>query len=943
MSMCQNIVPGREAPRCGINDLSHGPCRVAAAVMILALIVAAAIIWWLEAHQIMHAKSRATTLAVYHAQSVERRFDHAFSATYALAALVRQGRGSIADFESVAKQMLHYYPGVAALGLAPNGVLEEIVPLAGNERALGQGMIAGPARVAESRRAIDAGTLTLAGPHNLVQGGVGAIARLPVYLGPVGATKFWGFTTVLIRIPDFFGTGNFEDISNLGYRYRLWRINPATGVEQTILENGSFPPDAGVNHPITVPNGVWMLSLAPQKGWIDLLGLTLKSAFGLLFSLVLAWLAKVFVELKSHREQLELLVEKKTAELRASRDEFQSLVEAMPQIVWIATKEDREFRFNRKWGDYTGQTGQNISFASCLESIHADDRAAVRKAWRLALTTVESVTVECRLLRADGAYRWWLIRGVPQHDEQGRTIAWFGTCTDIDDLKKIEAAYRDSEERLRLLGDNLPDSYVFQFTRDPGNTPRFLYLSVGVERIHGVSRHAVLQNADALYCRIDSVQLADLKVREEESRRLMIDFQMDLRMCRDDGHWRWLRVHSRPRLNMDGSVIWDGFAMDITARKETDERLRYHELLTRAMGRMAKVGGWEFDPVTGKGTWTDEVARIHGLDPGDDTTVELGLQFYRGESRDLIKTAIDEAVTQKKPYDLVLELVTADGSCKWVQTIGYPVVENDRVVKVLGSFQDITERKRAEEEIRSLNADLEKRVLKRTKQLEALNKELESFTYSVSHDLKAPLRGIDGYSRLLEETFGHVLNDEGRLFVRNIIEGVSRVRRLIDDLLSYSRMERRSLNCSSINLKSLVDEMLSGMALDLESTGVEVDSDVAGVSVNADREGLSLVLRNLLGNAIKFSRNEQQARVAISAKLESGRAFISVRDNGIGFDMKYHDRIFEIYQRLEREEDYPGTGVGLALVRKAMQRMEGRVWAESVPGEGATFWLEFPA
>lgn len=257
-------------------------------------------------------------------------------------------------------------------------------------------------------------------------------------------------------------------------------------------------------------------------------------------------------------------------------------------------------------------------------------------------------------------------------------------------------------------------------------------------------------------------------------------------------------------------------------------------------------------------------------------------------------------------------------------------------------FDVITERKRAEEEIRLLNAELERRVAERTAQLEALNKELESFTYSVSHDLKAPLRGIDGYSRLLLQDHAAQLDEEGRVFLANVRHGAQQMSELIDDLLAYSRIERRVLETTAVNPCELAQAVVAERSDEIRELGAVVTIDVPCADGHADRDGLAMALRNLLDNALKFSRTAPQPQIAIGGRREGDRCILWVKDNGIGFDMRFHDRIFEIFQRLQRAEDYPGTGIGLAIVRKAMQRMGGRVWAEAEAGQGATFYLELP-
>lgn len=254
----------------------------------------------------------------------------------------------------------------------------------------------------------------------------------------------------------------------------------------------------------------------------------------------------------------------------------------------------------------------------------------------------------------------------------------------------------------------------------------------------------------------------------------------------------------------------------------------------------------------------------------------------------------------------------------------------------------LTALQESEERVRKLNEELEDKVRERTAQLQAVNRELEAFTYSVSHDLKAPLRGIDGYSRLLEEDYRDQLDAEGRRFLQNIRQGTAQMHQLIEDLLDYSRLERRPLQHARLDLPAMVQAVIAERQPEFDRHGVSVRFEVPALTVSADREGLLIVLRNLLENAVKFSRNAQPPRIEIGAEDGAGKTLLWVRDNGIGFDMKFHDRIFDMFQRLQRAEEYPGTGIGLALVRKAVQRMGGRVWAESSPGTGATFYLELP-
>ena len=251
-------------------------------------------------------------------------------------------------------------------------------------------------------------------------------------------------------------------------------------------------------------------------------------------------------------------------------------------------------------------------------------------------------------------------------------------------------------------------------------------------------------------------------------------------------------------------------------------------------------------------------------------------------------------------------------------------------------------RRRAKEALDQLNAELETRIEDRTAALNAKSRELETFAYSVAHDLKAPLRGIDGYSRLLLEEYAGSLDGEGRGFLQTIQDSTDEMSQLIDDLLAYSRLERRELKPDRVQLAPMINSLVEEKRREATEHPIDFVIDVNGSTVLADASGLAQSLRNYLDNAIKFTRKVAEPHIEVGSKESAEHCLLWVRDNGIGFDMEHHDRIFGIFQRLNVSEDYPGTGIGLAIVRKAMERMGGRAWAHSEPGHGATFYLEIP-
>jgi len=269
------------------------PAAIAANVFFLCALLASVFIWQSEKARIESERNYVAELASEHAHAIRVHIDESLSSAYALAALIRLGQGKLAEFQSSAEVLLTYYPGVAAVQLAPDGVIARIVPLTGNEKAIGHNLLTDPARDKEAFLARDTGKLTLAGPFPLVQGGQGAAGRLPVYLDDgKGNQRFWGFVVVLLRFPESLKTGRLTQLTERGYDYELSRVHPDTGKKHVIAASSKATLINPVQRTLQTPNAMWTLSVAPTGGWNDLRMLGLKVILGLLISLGFSYCAR---------------------------------------------------------------------------------------------------------------------------------------------------------------------------------------------------------------------------------------------------------------------------------------------------------------------------------------------------------------------------------------------------------------------------------------------------------------------------------------------------------------------------------------------------------------------------------------------------------------------------------------------------------------------------
>ena len=375
---------------------------------------------------------------------------------------------------------------------------------------------------------------------------------------------------------------------------------------------------------------------------------------------------------------------------------------------------------------------------------------------------------------------------------------------------------------------------------------------------------------------------------------------------------------------------------DITERVKAKEAVQNAERRFRnALDNM--IEGCQIISTDWRYLYLNDVAASQGRYPKEQLLGKTMMEIYPGIENSQMFVSLRRCMNERIPISMENEFAYTNGTKSWFNLKLEPVPEGVFILS-----EDITRVKLNEEELKKYREQLEQMVQTRTRQLEAANKELESFSYSVSHDLRAPLRAIDGFSKMILESYNDKLDSTGVRWLEVVRKNSQQMGQLIDDLLQFSRTGRREVSPVSIDMSAMFGSIYNELTADL--TGRKINFILEDMpKVNVDHALIKQVIVNLLSNAIKFTKNRDAAEIKVGSYKDNNEIVFYIKDNGAGFDMKYKDKLFGVFQRLHRTEEFEGTGVGLALIQRIIVKHKGKVWAESTEGEGATFYFTLPA
>ncbi|MCU7844422.1 MAG: PAS domain S-box protein [Candidatus Thiodiazotropha sp. (ex Monitilora ramsayi)] len=624
--------------------------------------------------------------------------------------------------------------------------------------------------------------------------------------------------------------------------------------------------------------------------------------------------------------------------LKESEEKYRLLVENQTDLV---VKVDLEGRFQFVSPSYCnlfGKKEEELLGKRFMPMVHEEDRATTAKSMEALYEPPHVAYMEQRAMTVNGwCWLGWVDNAVL--DEEGNITAIIGVGRDITERKDAEEALFESETRL-LEAQRVAHigSWHLDVTTDT------LVWSDEVYRIFEIDKERFEASYESFLGLIHPDDREKVTKAYESSVINRKPYDITHRLVMKDGRVKYVHELCNTHYADDGSPLRSaGTVQDVTDRMSAMEALRLSQDRYRAVVEDTPIMLCRFLP------------------GGEITFVNKAYcDYFRSEYNDLIGTNFlsmitydDRAMVLKNLESLTIDspfqthehqVISSSGDVCWQRWTNRALFNSEGgKISYQSIGEDITERKQAELEVRRLNRELEHRVVTRTQELEAANRELESFVYSVSHDLRAPLRAVTGFAQILSNRHREGLNADGQHYLDNVLEAGDRMGILIDDLLQYSRTGRGALRMRPIDLLTILKglEVTFGEQMKKVEAKLIIEGDLA--SPMGDATLIGQVLSNLLENALIYKRDGTPPVIAVSTVADGNKIRIFVSDNGIGIAPEYHEKIFKVFQRLHSQEEYPGTGIGLAIVAKAVRMMDGEVNVESKLGEGCRFEIILPA
>lgn len=626
------------------------------------------------------------------------------------------------------------------------------------------------------------------------------------------------------------------------------------------------------------------------------------------------------IALHQLNEELEIRIEQRTADLKQSKARNLAILQALPDLLLILKPDGTCVECIMP---STFDKALYLPIHSHISEVLSPEALAKQvQIYEKAVATGEVQIYEHQLTKF-GKTVHEEVRITPYNNDELLVIV-----RDISDRKQAEELLLKSDTHLKTA-QRIGKLGSWEFDLQTGNVSwsEEVFRIFGRDPKIGAPTYSELQN----YVHPDDWEHFNQAV--EQSIATAKSYDVDYRICWADGTLLYVSARGEIICDLMGQPIQIiGTVIDITSRKQAEQLLLKSDTHLKVAQRIGKVGSWEFEINTGHLSWSDEIFHIYGLEPiPQPPSYEELQQYIHPDDWEHFNQTVQNAINLAQSYDLEHRVVQPNGAVVHVMARGEMIYDSSgQLTHIIGTAMDISDRKLAEA-----------KILETAHQLANTNRELEAFSYSVSHDLRAPLRHMNGFVNALKQQLQkhhEVLNDPKVAHYLQVIESSSKkMGHLIDGLLTLSRYGRRTLDSSQLSIRELVDEAIAIISSDPHHNS-SIEFAIADLPTKfGDRLLLQQVFNNLIGNAVKFSKNQPKPCVEIDS-LPDGT--IRIKDNGVGFQMEYADKLFGAFQRLHNQSEFEGTGIGLAIVQRIVQRHGGSVWAEGYPNQGATFFVK---